>query len=93
MGLRLYVGNLIFAATEKEVREAFEEFGEIRSVHMVKDRATGELRGIAFVEFVDREHGLLALEKMHGANLGGRKLVVNEARPKEPRARAARGDR
>ena len=98
MGMRLYVGNLIYAATEKDIRQAFEEFGEVTAVHLVKDRGTGEPRGIAFVEFADRESGEAAVEQMHGAKFGGRALVVSEARPRDtdgggPRGRAARGGR
>jgi cold-inducible RNA-binding protein len=82
MGKRLYVGNLNFAATEEEIRSTFETHGEIESVHLVLDRETGRSRGFAFVEMADEEQAEQAIGALNGSNIGGRDLVVNEARPR-----------
>jgi len=82
MGKRLYVGNLNFAATEEEIRSTFEAHGEVESVHLVLDRETGRSRGFSFVEMADEEQAEQAIGALNGANIGGRDLVVNEARPR-----------
>ncbi len=82
---RLYVGNLNFSTTEDEIRAAFEAHGEIESVHLVLDRDTGRSRGFAFVEMVDADQAEQAIAALNGSNLGGRDLVVNEARPRPER--------
>lgn len=83
---RLYVGNLAFSATEDDVRAAFEAHGEVESVHLVMDRDTGRSRGFAFVEMGDADQAEQAIAAMNGADLGGRALVVNEARPRPERS-------
>lgn len=83
---RLYVGNLAFSATEDDVRAAFETHGEVESVHLVMDRDTGRSRGFAFVEMGDADQAEQAIAAMNGADLGGRALVVNEARPRPERS-------
>lgn len=82
---RLYVGNLAFSATEDDVRSAFEPHGEVESVHLVMDRETGRSRGFAFVEMADGDQAEQAIAALNGADLGGRSLVVNEARPRPER--------
>ncbi len=82
---RLYVGNLNFAATEDEIRSTFEAHGEVESVHLVMDRETGRSRGFAFVEMVEEAAAEEAIGALNGTNLGGRDLVVNEARPRPDR--------
>lgn len=82
---RLYVGNLAFSATEDDVRAAFEPHGEVESVHLVMDRDTGRSRGFAFVEMGDGDQAEQAIAALNGADLGGRALVVNEARPRPER--------
>ena len=82
---RLYVGNLNFAATEDEIRSTFEAHGEVESVHLVMDRETGRSRGFAFVEMVEEEQAEQAIAALNGQNVGGRDLVVNEARPRPDR--------
>lgn len=84
--MKLYVGNLSFRMTEQELRELFEEHGEVVSANLVMDRETGRPRGFAFVEFADAESGRKAIEALNGQNIQGRDLTVNEARPREPRA-------
>ena len=83
---RLYVGNLAFSATEDDVRTAFEPHGEVESVHLVMDRDTGRSRGFAFVEMAEPEQAEQAIAALNGADLGGRALVVNEARPRPERS-------
>jgi RNA recognition motif-containing protein len=83
MNSKLYVGNLSFETTEDAIRAAFAPFGTVTDVHLPTDRETGRARGFAFVTFGTEQESKLAIEKMNGADLDGRKLAVNEARPKE----------
>ncbi len=80
----IYVGNLPFNATEDEVRDAFGEFGDVKSVKLIDDRETGRPRGFGFVEMDDAEADD-AIQALDGAEFGGRNLRVNEARPRQPR--------
>ncbi|MCA9118824.1 MAG: RNA-binding protein [Planctomycetaceae bacterium] len=83
MSKKLYVGNLAFATTSDELRDAFGEFGTVTSATVITDRETGRSRGFGFVEM---ESGAeQAIEAMNGKELGGRTLNVNEARPREDR--------
>ncbi|MEX2303332.1 MAG: RNA-binding protein [Bryobacterales bacterium] len=91
MPKRLYVGNLAFSATEDEIRDAFSAHGEVDSVHLVTDRDTGQSRGFAFVEMSDADQAEQAIGALNGANLGGRPLVVNEARPRPDRGGSGGG--
>ncbi len=86
---KLYVGNISFETGEHELREAFSQFGTVSSAQVVMDRDTGRSRGFAFVEMADG--GEQAIEAMNGAQMGGRTLTVNEARPKEDRPRGGGG--
>ncbi|MGE0492474.1 MAG: RNA recognition motif domain-containing protein [Vulcanimicrobiota bacterium] len=83
--MNLYVGNLSFEVTEDELLRAFEEFGSVTSVNVVKDRDTGQARGFGFVEMGDKTAGNKAIEGMNDKEFGGRRLVVNEARAKKTR--------
>jgi len=83
MNSKLYVGNLSFNTSEAELRDAFGAFGTVSEVYIANDRETGRPRGFAFVTFSTAEESKLAVEKMHGTELGGRPLTVNEAKPKE----------
>lgn len=89
MSKRIYVGNLPFTATEDELRELFNSYGTVREVHLVTDRETGRPRGFGFVEMEDGADE--AIEAIHGSQLGGRTLTVNEARPREPRRQSRQG--
>jgi RNA recognition motif-containing protein len=89
---RLYVGNLDFSTTEDEIRGAFEVHGEVTSVHLVTDRDTGRSRGFAFVEMADASQAEQAIGALNGTNLGGRDLVVNEARPRPERGGFGRSE-
>lgn len=85
MSVKIYVGNLPFATTDNELREMFGKFGEVESARIVTDRETGRSRGFAFVEMAQREAGDQAIEQLNGRDMGGRSIVVNEARPREER--------
>ncbi|HZD59814.1 MAG TPA: RNA-binding protein [Anaerolineae bacterium] len=94
MATKIYVGNLPYTVTEDELREVFAEKGTVLSANIVTDRETGRSRGFGFVEMEDAEAAAAAIEELNGAELQGRKLVVNEARPREergPRRGGARG--
>ena len=83
MAKKLYVGNLSFDATEDELRQAFGQYGTVNSAQIVMDRDTGRSRGFAFVERADGADEAIAA--LNGAQLGGRTLTVNEAKPREDR--------
>jgi len=80
--VNIYVGNLSHDATEDSLREAFEAFGQVESVNIIKDRFSGESRGFGFVEMPSKEEAGKAIEEMNGKDLMGRAVSVNEARPK-----------
>lgn len=83
MSMKLYVGNLSFKTTTDDLRAAVEQYAPVTTVDVVMDRMTGQSRGFAFVEVAD--NGDAVIEALNGAELQGRKLVVNEARPREDR--------
>ena len=87
----IYVGNLAYAATEDDIREAFEKHGEVSSVNIIMDRETGRSKGFAFVEMSDGEQAKQAIEELNLSAIAGRNVTVNEARPKPDRARGGRG--
>jgi RNA recognition motif-containing protein len=78
--MKIYVGGLAFQTTEEELKAAFEPFGQVLSVNLVKDRATGQSRGFGFVEMPDTHAALEAIKKMEGSSLGGRTLKVDQAK-------------
>ena len=81
----IFVGNLNYAATEDEVRQLFEQYGTVDRVSLITDRDTGRPRGFGFVEMPNDEEGDQAIEALNGIDLGGRRLNINEARPRQPR--------
>lgn len=91
MTKKLYVGNLAFATTSDDLRDAFSEFGTVSSATVITDRETGRSRGFGFVEMEDGAEQ--AVEAMNGKDLGGRTLNVNEARPREDRGGGGGGGR
>ena len=78
----IFVGNLSFGATESAIRTLFERYGAVDRVNLVTDRDTGRSRGFAFVEMSDSAQADQAIQALNGAELDGRALNVNEARPK-----------
>ena len=85
MGKKIYVGNLPFSATNESLSELFASFGSVDSSKIVTDRDTGRSKGFGFVEMSDASEADAAIEKLNGADFGGRSLTVNEARPMEKR--------
>jgi len=83
---KLYVGNLPFGATEGDIESMFGQYGQLDSVSVVRDRDTGQPRGFAFVEFGDDAAADAAIAGVNGTEMGGRALMVNEARPQAPRS-------
>lgn len=86
MSTKLFVGNLSFNTTENDLQSAFAAHGQVMESNLMMDRMTGRSRGFAFVSFSTPEEAQRAIEAMHGAQLDGRALTVNIARPKEERA-------
>jgi len=83
--MNIYVGNLSYETAEEDLRQAFEQYGEIVSVNVIKDKFSGQSRGFAFVEMATKEAGEAAIAALNGAELQSRELTVNEARPREER--------
>jgi len=84
--MKLYVGNLSFKTGEQELEELFATVGQVASVSLVRDRATGQSRGFAFVEMADASQGQAACAALDQREFEGRRLTVNEARPQERRS-------
>ena len=82
----IFVGNLNFNTSEEELRQMFEVHGQVERVSILTDRDTGRSRGFGFVEMVNAEEGDKAIAALNGAQIGGRTLNVNEARPKPERS-------
>jgi RNA recognition motif-containing protein len=82
MGRKLFVGNLPFSTDENQLQELFAAIGPVDSVNIVRDRMTGRARGFAFVEMQTDEAAQSAIDRLNDTDLDGRKIAVNEARPK-----------
>jgi RNA recognition motif-containing protein len=87
MAKNIYVGNLSYDTRDDGLASAFEQYGEVRSARVITDRETGRSRGFGFVEMEDNDAADSAIAALNGAELDGRPLRVNEARPREPRPR------
>ncbi len=87
MGKKLYVGNISFQATEKDITDLFSQAGDVESVKLITDSHTGQPRGFGFVEMSSEEGVQKAISMFNGKNFMDRSLVVNEARPQERRER------
>jgi cold-inducible RNA-binding protein len=81
--MRIFVGNLAYTTTDAELRQVFEPYGEVQHVMILVERQTGRSRGFGFVEMPDATQAQAAIAGLHGRLLGGRALVVSEARPRE----------
>jgi len=81
--MNIYVGNLSYKVSDQELEEVFEEFGEVISAKVIKDRETGRSKGFGFVEMANDEDAQTAIEELDGAEISGRAVKVNKARPKE----------
>jgi RNA recognition motif-containing protein len=91
MSTKLYVGNLPYQTTEDDLQQLFEAVGPVASVSIVRDRATGQARGFAFVEMSDSDGAQKAINELDRRGFGGRNLTVNEARPMAPRGNGGGG--
>jgi RNA recognition motif-containing protein len=85
MNTKLYVGNLPYQTTESDLQTLFEAWGTVSTINIVRDRATGQARGFAFVEMNDAEGASRAITGLDRQEYGGRNLTVNEAKPMAPR--------
>jgi cold-inducible RNA-binding protein len=85
MGNKLYVGNLPYTVRDEDLQQSFSEFGSVSSAKVMMERDTGRSKGFGFVEMGNDAEAQAAIEGMNGQSLGGRSLVVNEARPMEAR--------
>ena len=91
--MNLYVGNLPYRITEDELRATFEEFGEVSSCTIIKDKVTGQSKGFGFLEMPESAAGQAAITNLNGRDLMGRKINVNEARARENRPAGGGGER
>jgi cold-inducible RNA-binding protein len=85
MGNKLYVGNLPYTVRDEDLQQAFSAYGSVNSAKVMMERETGRSKGFGFVEMGSDAEAQAAVEGMNGQSLGGRSLVVNEARPMEAR--------
>lgn len=85
MGNKLYVGNLPYSVRDQDLEQAFGQFGAVTSAKVMMERDTGRSKGFGFVEMASDEEAQQAINGMNGQSLGGRSIVVNEARPMEAR--------
>lgn len=84
---KLFVGNLPYAVTEDQLADLFGQHGQIKEIKLIIDRMTGRSKGIAFVEFEDEAEATAAMNATNGTELDGRAIIVNVARPFQPRER------
>ncbi len=91
--MNIYVGNLSFDTTEEQLRQAFEDFGEVSGVNIITDRDSGRPRGFAFVEMSSGDEATAAIAGLNGQDVNGRTLNVSEARPRADRGGGRGGGR
>lgn len=89
--MNIYVGNLPYSIDRDQLREIFAQYGEVRAARIVIERETGKSKGYGFVDMDNAEEANAAIAALNGTDIGGRKAVINEARPREDRP--ARGPR
>ena len=91
--MNIYVGNLSYNAKEDEIKQAFEAYGQVKLVSVIMDKQTGASRGFGFVEMDSSTEAQAAIDGLNNQDFQGRKLIVNEARPKTERSPGDRRDR
>jgi len=91
MSKKLYVGSISFNATEESLQDLFSSIGEVESVKIITDQETGRSKGFGFVEMSSEEDAKKAIEQLNGSKFMERALIVNEARPQQPRERRGFG--
>jgi RNA recognition motif-containing protein len=84
--MKLFVGNLPFSASEEELKSAFVDFGAVDNVKIIIDKFSGRSRGFGFVEMPNDSEAKTAIDQLHDRDFKGRKLIVNEAKPRPDRA-------
>ena len=89
--MNIYVANIPWKASEEELKNLFAEYGEVTSAKIVTDKFTQRSRGFGFIEMKDDTAGRTAINELNGADFMGKNLVVNEARPREPRTGGSGG--
>lgn len=89
--MNIYVGNLSFKTTDEDLRQAFEAHGEVSSANIIRDKFSGDSRGFGFVEMSNDDEAQAAIAALNGADMGGRALNVNQARPRTDRGGGGRG--
>jgi cold-inducible RNA-binding protein len=89
--MKIYVGNMPYGVTEEDLKQSFSAFGEVTSVTIIKDKMSGQSKGFGFVEMASAEQGQAAISGMNEKELKGRKLNVNEARPRQDDGRGGGG--
>lgn len=85
VGKKLYVGNLTFQISSADLEQLFAEFGTVQSAQVIQDRDTGRSKGFGFVEMGTPAEAQAAIQGLHDQEINGRRLTVNEAKPREPR--------
>lgn len=88
--MNIFVGNLSQAITEDDLRQAFEAFGEVASINVIKDRVSGRPRGFGFIEMPAKAEAQSAINGLNGSELKGQRINVNEARPRDEGRRGGR---
>ena len=89
--MNIYVGNFAYDLTEDDLQKAFEAYGQVASVAVIKDKFSGESRGFGFVEMPSKDEAMAAIAGLNGQDLNGRALTVNEARPRTERGSGGGG--
>jgi len=90
--MNIYIGNLPFNLGEEDLKEIFEEYGEVASAKIISDKMTGRSKGFGFVEMEDDDSANNAIKELNNAEVGGRNIKVNESKPRENNFRGG-GDR
>jgi len=89
--MNIYVGNLAYTISEEDLQKAFEGFGKVASVNIIRDQFSNQSKGFGFVEMPEQAEGLAAITGLNGKEINGRALNVNEARPREEGGRGGGG--
>jgi len=88
--VNIFVGNISFDSTDRDVRQLFEAYGTVDTVSIITDRETGRARGFGFVEMANSREAYSAIQGLQGKEIGGRALNISEAKPREPRREPSR---
>jgi RNA recognition motif-containing protein len=91
MGSKIYVGGLPYSATESQLNDLFAPHGTVESARVITDKFTGRSRGFGFVEMSTADEAKSAIAALNATQLDGRTLIVNEAKPQEPRSKGSQG--